>query len=746
MTAEHIYYISPRTTLKAYGDGRIGGYLVAFGLPRDAHNEYFRDDAEYGLNWYDRRPVLFHHGLGEAGAIPIGVITSIRKDHFGLYAEAILDINHEDPTIRQWARTAYNLVQQGKLGWSSGSAPNLVDVGADGDIRQWVIVEGSLTPTPAEPKRTRVEMMKAAIKAVLDEQSQNPELFIPGALEGKEPAAKDPVKRAVSSTQPLHRGTHMSKANQPQRTPVKMDMAMLLAALGNVNGLSSDQKLAILDALGQQEAGEMPEPELAMDMTEEDAPIAMDGTAPQEDPMRGKGASEVINPQDVARQIAHYFNQAQKNAPAPRQPLPAASTQNPMQPSRPSDIQVFSKYHDLTAEDMAFFASARAAFGKHQPFGYEFDREFWVEMMDKGQKSYKSGNLKMEPDEARKFLAVKANELDNTGAANAAGNWVPTLWNADLWRRVRVENNIASSFQVVEMPSNPYELPFESTDPTVYFVPETTNREQLALDNTSNPTPDSLVSAGKTTLTAKKLAVRMGFSTEITEDSIIPFIPQARDQAMRAIENAIDNVVGNGDTETGGSANINDIDGTPAGTAKYLIFNGLRKLALVTNPSLAINMNAQTPTLQKIREARFSMLDSLNVYANRPQDMVIFCDVPTYGKLLNVDELLVYMNNGRGSTVNDGSVPAIDGIPVYASQELSLTNAAGKVSETGSNNTRGQLILAAKPGWKIGYRRQVTLYVEFLPYYDSYQLYASVRIALTNKDNVCASVLYNIAV
>ena len=36
-------------------------------------------------------------------------------------------------------------------------------------------------------------------------------------------------------------------------------------------------------------------------------------------------------------------------------------------------------------------------------------------------------------------------------------------------------------FRVIEMPSNPFELPISGTDPTVYYVPETQDEAELSL-------------------------------------------------------------------------------------------------------------------------------------------------------------------------------------------------------------------------------------------------------------------------
>ena len=54
----------------------------------------------------------------------------------------------------------------------------------------------------------------------------------------------------------------------------------------------------------------------------------------------------------------------------------------------------------------------------------------------------------------------------------------PDLWSAQIWRKARLDNVILPLFQSIEMPSNPFELPAEATDPTVYFVGETTDEDR----------------------------------------------------------------------------------------------------------------------------------------------------------------------------------------------------------------------------------------------------------------------------
>jgi hypothetical protein len=719
--------------LKAYNDGRVGGYLVVFTGPndRDSYGEYFTRDTDYGLNWYQNQPVLYHHGQNDEMVTPIGIIDSLKVDDHGLYAEAQLDINHEDPTIRDYARTAYGQVTSGKLFWSSGSATHLVRITEDGCILQWPVIEGSLTPKPAEERgRTYVEVIRAAIRALLDEQNHE--------QTAKEPStAKEPVETQALSNR---RHTMMQRRNTPTQ---KMDMATIMSVLDANASLDDAAKWALAKELAAADAGEeMMEGEpIAADS---EVPPAADMT-PVSEPIAAAPRSQ-MTPQEVAAQIL----QAMRTHPA-QAPLPAGGGPNPTQPRAPH-ITVRTAYHDLSAVDMSYMYEMRKGMVRSSGKGQIPDVKFKRELLEKTQRelSYESSasRLKMAPQDANAIMSIKDNELDNSLTAGQILEWIPTIWSSELWRRVRLDNEVASSFRTVEMPSDPYNLPVESTDPTVYLVPETTNEAQLTLASSANPIPDSVVGSAKVTLNAQKLALRVGFSSEAEEDSIIPFIPQLREQGIRAMANAVDNVLLNGDTATGASVNINDIDGTPAATAKYLIFNGLLKNALVTTSGQSINLGNSAPTLATIRALRSKLQSTLNVYGLRPDDLVMFVDPYTWFKMLSIDEINAWLNNGRNATVNNGMLPNIDGIPIWPSQELALANSAGKIQEAtpSTSNVYGRIVMAAKTGWTIGYRRQITTNMDYLSYYDSYQFTATLRIAFINKDGFASSAAFGVNV
>lgn len=141
---------------KALGDGKVGGYLVRFSTQKDPdlQNEFFTAETDFG----DLRssPVLFQHGYDpvmKRRKIGAGKLTA---DDLGVWIEAQLEMRDE------YERAIYDLVQQGKLGWSSGTAGHLVEretLSKAVWIKSWPLgLDASLTPTPAEPRNGAIPL------------------------------------------------------------------------------------------------------------------------------------------------------------------------------------------------------------------------------------------------------------------------------------------------------------------------------------------------------------------------------------------------------------------------------------------------------------------------------------------------------------------------------------------------------------------------------------------------------------
>ncbi|GAB4514481.1 MAG: hypothetical protein OHK0046_16640 [Anaerolineae bacterium] len=579
-------------TVKALNatEGRVGGYLVLWGdaATRDLQGEYFTPETQLGLDWYAHRPVLYQHGLDDyLKASVIGVIDTLIVDEVGVWAEAQLALH------QRYTEAVQRLIARGVLSWSSGSLPHLVEVADDGRIMQWPIIEGSLTPSPAEPRCTTVQTIKSAYAA----------------------------------------------------------LGLDTARLGIV------------------------------------MPI--------------KQGETTMEQQTTLRRLPHSEDAVKTTS---------------------ARIEVGSPYDGLEAADMLHgYVMLRAAKG-FQGVSERYANALVAKSLRKG------------------LVAGKAEgDLSATIVTGFGDDWVPDLWSAQIWQQARTENSILPLFRQIEMPSNPFELPIEGVDPTVYYVPETTLESELSL-GAGNPIPDSKIGSDKIQLRASKLALRVGFSAELVEDAIVPVLNIYREQAMRAIANSIDHVLLNGDTLFDNAGNINTDSAAPNATDRFLAFDGVRKMALVTGGN-AIDM-AAAPTLAGLRNARFAMPAR---YAARPADLAWLVDGGTYAQLLNLEQFLTMDKAGALATAQTGQIGFIDGIPVLVSAEVPLTNADGLITVGGTNN-KGSAVCVYRPGWFVGYRRRIAVNVDYLPYYDSYQLTATVRLAFASVDNDTASVLYNITV
>jgi hypothetical protein len=185
-----------------------------------------------------------------------------------------------------------------------------------------------------------------------------------------------------------------------------------------------------------------------------------------------------------------------------------------------------------------------------------------------------------------------------------------------------------------------------------------------------------------------------------------------------------------------------NVDVVPTAGTKYLAFDGLRKYALVTNSAQAQNA-AGAPTLTLLRQARFKLSGS---YATQPRNCAWIVDDNTYSALLNMSEFLTMDKAGPNATNLSGQIGVIDGVPVFATAEMGLTNTAGKISGTPANNVKGQAIIVFRPNFMIGYRRQVQANVEFFPWADAYHLVVTVRLCMVSFDGASAAELYNLSV
>jgi hypothetical protein len=142
--------ISFGDAVKALGDGKVAGYLVRFGdeTTPDLTGDFFTKETDFGD--VTHTAVYYQHGLDRKMGKRKLAKGDMREDDVGVWIEAQLNMRDE------YEKAIYAMVEQGKMGWSSGTAPHLVEREEKGKahfIKTWPLgLDASLTPTPAEPR------------------------------------------------------------------------------------------------------------------------------------------------------------------------------------------------------------------------------------------------------------------------------------------------------------------------------------------------------------------------------------------------------------------------------------------------------------------------------------------------------------------------------------------------------------------------------------------------------------------
>jgi HK97 family phage major capsid protein len=147
--------------VKALDDtGRVGGYLVRYGSADDVDltGDYFDSTTDFDVEqWPYKSRIYYQHGLdAKMGHRKLGS-GEMRQDDIGVWVEAQLALRDD------YEKAIFELVKQGKMGWSSGTAGHLVEreqkSATAAHIQHWPLgLDASITPTPAEYRNSAVSL------------------------------------------------------------------------------------------------------------------------------------------------------------------------------------------------------------------------------------------------------------------------------------------------------------------------------------------------------------------------------------------------------------------------------------------------------------------------------------------------------------------------------------------------------------------------------------------------------------
>lgn len=275
----------------------------------------------------------------------------------------------------------------------------------------------------------------------------------------------------------------------------------------------------------------------------------------------------------------------------------------------------------------------------------------------------------------------------DTQTAGEGSEWIPTGFSSRLTERYLLELKLAALFDVIEMPTSPFTVPYGKTGATGYYVAE-------SIADSSTKIKASTSGTGNITFTARKFATRGLISEEATEDSIIPMIPfMERDYAL-AIAEAVETAIFNGDRTTAGHQDtIADTE-----DARYA-FDGLR---YKTQAGEKVSFADANPTHALMNDVRQQM----GKYGADPTKMAYIMSINAQLKLQEDGDVKTLEKFGQFATVMKGELGKLDNIPIIVSEKsLDTYDATG----VGTSGDRGVCQAVFRPGFALGQRKGITL-------------------------------------
>lgn len=312
----------------------------------------------------------------------------------------------------------------------------------------------------------------------------------------------------------------------------------------------------------------------------------------------------------------------------------------------------------------------------------------------------------------------------DTSESGYGSELVGNQYVGELWEGARRMSRVFGLIEQFPMTDATAFLPVEADIPEMLLVSESTGSSASNYSTTKT-------GSNRVQVDAKKFVIHQMWSGEMEEDSLIPYIPFLRRQQAVSLGHYSDSLVLNGDTTNAATGNINLDDADPADTKHYLAFDGIRHAGLVDNTGNSKNV-AGAISLNEFKASRGRMIDTTYLHdwghPIDPNDLVYVADPETADAVSFLDEVLTVDKYGAQATVLTGEQSKVLGHPLVSSIALSKTEADGKVSTTGSNNTKGQIVAFNRRGFVTGIRRRLQVETERLPATDQTRIVLSTRV------------------
>lgn len=371
--------------------------------------------------------------------------------------------------------------------------------------------------------------------------------------------------------------------------------------------------------------------------------------------------------------------------------------------------------------------------------------------------SFKAGTrTHIEPTIEAVDAAIKAaTDPMYTGGSTIGSDWVGTAYSTELWAKIRGEREIVNLLPSEVIPDGyaSKTWPLESTDFTVYKVAEAS-----ASDGTLK-VPAATIAASQAATANKNIAVaKLGarglYTEELNEDSLVRAASQLREQIAATMMERLESAIIDGDTELSANKNINDIAGTPASTDYFLVWDGFRKLALVTNTGNS--RSASGGFVVEDYKETLRLLGTAGLGGADPRKVRFIQDFNTMWAAMEIPELKT-KDVHSAATIENGFLKSVYRVPVIDSFFMHMPSASagyerkaqvdGKIDlDTASDNVAGAILAVRFDQWKFVYKRRLTIETTRIANADSWEIVALMRAGLGYRDTEASAITYNVGV
>lgn len=279
--------------------------------------------------------------------------------------------------------------------------------------------------------------------------------------------------------------------------------------------------------------------------------------------------------------------------------------------------------------------------------------------------------LRRDPRGLRSWRDWQRRSGELSRALNLTDNeeFVPESFSLALVEEVRAQRRLPTLFESVRLPRSPLRWPVEGGIGLPYLVGEPAT-------DTPSLVPTRTPGTNEVTFAAKTIAVRVPFSHEFDEDSIVAAEDYVRRQIAKSLTDGLEAALLNGDTSSphmdGVVSATNDVRRT---------FDGLRRLA--RRPTVPTETDASTFGQASWLGAR----RALGVYGLDPAELVCIIGVKAYYRLLgdatNWGDFQTLDKIGPRAVNLTGEVGALYGVPVVVSSYVPET-CAGTALDDGT--------------------------------------------------------------